>query len=915
MTPSSHLTRIHLSPRRVALLFTTLLLLVAGVWAVDQAAARRASRPSAQVSPIHPVFSLRDDNGNNVLHSGAAMSLRTTCGACHDTAFIETHSFHSDLGFSSLTAAGETGSGNLWDTSPGLFGKFDPLTYRYLSVPGDERLDLSTAGWLQVMGPRISGGGPGTTSREGKPLQDSSLSLVESSVLTPEGTVAAWNWAKSDGLEMNCLLCHSPEPNNAARLAQIEAGAFGNASTATMLGSGIVEQNGNAWQWNEDAFSADGRLKQQFVRIQDPTNENCGLCHGTIHTDKEPLVLDACDTDQLQTATTGQVISAQKINASGLNLAGKSELSYAWDIHAERGLKCTDCHYALNNPVHDQETSGKQISHLIYDPRRLELGEYIERPDHNLARGQSAQVTVDAVSKATMRRCESCHDAVPAHNDWLPYTERHMQEVACETCHIPEMHAPAIESYDWTVITPDGEPATACRGIEGSSTVTDLVTGFAPVLMQRLNADGNLVLAPYNLISAWYWIYDDANGNVRPVRQVDLQAAYLLDGAYRPEIMAAFDGNGDGQVSAQELRIDTAAQQDVVRSQLQALGLGNPRIYGQVQPYSISHNVVRGAAATRACQTCHNDESKLDASFTLAAHTPGGVIPQFVSDSNVQATGKLAQQGSALVYQPDLKADGVYLFGHSRYDWLDWAGALIFLATLAGVAAHATLRMLAARRNPPHHHQTERVYMYDGYERFWHWLQTITIMVLLFTGLIIHRPDRFGMFSFRYMVLIHNALAVVLVFNAALSLFWHLTSGQIQQFLPRPRGFFDQAIVQAKFYLKGIFKGSEHPFEKTYRQKLNPLQQLTYLGLLNVLLPLQIVTGTLMWGVQQWPTVANLLGGLPFLGPLHSIVAWLFATFIILHVYLTTTGDTVTEDIKAMITGWENVPVHESHHA
>ncbi len=46
--------------------------------------------------------------------------------------------------------------------------------------------------------------------------------------------------------------------------------------------------------------------------------------------------------------------------------------------------------------------------------------------------------------------------------------------------------------------------------------------------------------------------------------------------------------------------------------------------------------------------------------------------------------------------------------------------------------------------------------------------------------------------------------------------------------------------------------------------------QISYFGLLNVLLPFQIITGALMWGVQQWPQVATMLGGLPFLAPLHT---------------------------------------------
>lgn len=902
------------SARRNLLLSLALLALLGlGAWTANQVLAGPRPVPASQASPIHPAFAVLDADGNNVLDSGAAVSLSQTCGACHDTAFIEEHSFHADLGLSSLTEAGLAGTGTPWDTSTGLFGKFDPLTYRYLTPQGDERLDLSTAGWLQVLGPRASGGGPATTARNGQPLLSGDLSQPEAAILDPaSGQAEDWDWGKSGVMELNCLLCHTPAPNNTARIERLQAGQFGDAVTATLLGSGIVEATDGGWAWNPDAFDANRELKPEMARIQDPTNQNCAQCHGLVHEGSDPLLLDACDLSQQQTATTGQVISGQKISDSGLNLAGKSSLTHAWDVHAERGLKCTDCHYSLNNPVHYQESGDNQLSHLLYDPRRLEIGEYIERPDHTLARGQSAQISVAPESKATMRRCESCHDAVATHSDWLPYAERHMQEVACETCHVPQLFAPAIQSTDWTVIQADGSPVTACRGIEGEDTVTDLVTGFQPVLMQRTNVDGQSLLAPYNLLSAWFWVYEDANGNVRPVRQIDLEMAFLMDGVYRPEIIAAFDRNGDGALAEVELAIDNEAREAAVRAQLEALGLRSPRIYGQVQPYSINHNVVRGEAATSDCQACHTDDSSLVAPMVLAGHVPGGVLPEFVHQGvNVTASGAMALEDGALTYRPDPQADGVYIFGHNRIHWIDWAGALIFVGALLLIGAHATLRVVSNRRRRKETVRTQPVYMYDRYERFWHWLQTITIILLFLTGLVIHRPDMFGLFAFRHMVTVHNALALVLIANAGLALFWHVTTGQIRQFIPRPRGFFDQAIVQAKYYLQGIFHGKEHPFEKSYRQKLNPLQQITYFGLLNLLLPFQILTGALMWGVQQWPEVATMLGGLPFLAPFHTLIAWLLATFVVAHVYLTTTGATPTEDIKAMVTGWENVAVHE----
>jgi thiosulfate reductase cytochrome b subunit len=60
--------------------------------------------------------------------------------------------------------------------------------------------------------------------------------------------------------------------------------------------------------------------------------------------------------------------------------------------------------------------------------------------------------------------------------------------------------------------------------------------------------------------------------------------------------------------------------------------------------------------------------------------------------------------------------------------------------------------------------------------------------------------------------------------------------------------FTDAAIRQARFYLYGIFKGEKHPLDAHPRRKLHPLQKITYLALLNILLPFQIVTGLLMWG-------------------------------------------------------------------
>jgi thiosulfate reductase cytochrome b subunit len=422
-----------------------------------------------------------------------------------------------------------------------------------------------------------------------------------------------------------------------------------------------------------------------------------------------------------------------------------------------------------------------------------------------------------------------------------------------------------------------------------------------------------MLLAPYNLITTFYWVYRDAAGNRRPVRLADLKAAFLDNGAHAAEIVAAFDTNADGRLVRSELVIDTPTKEQLIQQRLGALGLADVRIEGLVQPYSINHGVTRGEHALSDCRDCHSESSRVAQAMLLADHAP--VTPVFATDNNVAGTGQMvAAADGALYYQPLPANDRMYVFGSSRVAWIDQLGLFALAGTLFGVLGHGSLRFIAARRRPHGHAPTRRVRMYDAYRRFWHWLQAASIIALLLTGLVIHRPDLFAAFSFRGVVTLHNILAVILVVNAALSFFYHVATERMREYLPRFYGFFDDSILQAKYYISGIFKGEPHPFEKRPDSRMNPIQKLTYFGILNVLLPAQIASGALIWGAQRWPEIAATLGGLPFLASVHALVAWLFASFIIGHVYLTTTGPTPLEAIRGMVTGFEEVETHDDKH-
>jgi thiosulfate reductase cytochrome b subunit len=202
----------------------------------------------------------------------------------------------------------------------------------------------------------------------------------------------------------------------------------------------------------------------------------------------------------------------------------------------------------------------------------------------------------------------------------------------------------------------------------------------------------------------------------------------------------------------------------------------------------------------------------------------------------------------------------------------------------------------------------KRVYLYSAFERIWHWLQALTILLLLITGIEIHAPDRLPLFGFAHATVLHEALALFTIANAFLALFYHLTTGAIRQFFPQPRDFFSLAIAQIGYYTKGIFTGAPHPFAHDPQHKLNVLQQVTYLAVLNIALPLQVATGVLMWKANAWSGLVDRLGGLHAVATVHVVCAWSFAAFLVMHLYLTTTGRTPTAHLRAMVLGWEEVP-------
>ncbi len=89
----------------------------------------------------------------------------------------------------------------------------------------------------------------------------------------------------------------------------------------------------------------------------------------------------------------------------------------------------------------------------------------------------------------------------------------------------------------------------------------------------------------------------------------------------------------------------------------------------------------------------------------------------------------------------------------------------------------------------------------------------------------------------------------------------------------------------------------------------NVLQKVAYLAVLALLIPLMILTGlTMSPGLDAtWPWLVDLFGGRQSARSIHFICAWLIAGFIIVHVVMVILAGPINE-IRSMITGRYRLP-------
>ena len=205
----------------------------------------------------------------------------------------------------------------------------------------------------------------------------------------------------------------------------------------------------------------------------------------------------------------------------------------------------------------------------------------------------------------------------------------------------------------------------------------------------------------------------------------------------------------------------------------------------------------------------------------------------------------------------------------------------------------------------------KRVYIHPAPVRVWHWINAAGFVFLILTGFQIRYADILKIIPLRDAIVIHNYVGFIIIINYFIWLIYYLGSTKIKIYIPDPRILLGLAIRQIKFYAYGIFKGDPNPHTMDPENKFNALQQQSYLGIMLLLLPAQMITGVFLWKVRGYSEYINLLGGLKIIDTIHVVLFFVFTTFVVAHMYLATLGHTPLAHFKAMFTGYEEEHEHE----
>ncbi len=206
-----------------------------------------------------------------------------------------------------------------------------------------------------------------------------------------------------------------------------------------------------------------------------------------------------------------------------------------------------------------------------------------------------------------------------------------------------------------------------------------------------------------------------------------------------------------------------------------------------------------------------------------------------------------------------------------------------------------------------------RMLLYPLWLRSWHWINATLFVVLIATGISLHYSATNNLYmSFESAIVAHNTAGILLSLNFIFYTLFNIISGNYKQYIPPIAGMTKRLILQGRYYVWGVFRGEEHPYHTSEEMKFNPLQQVSYFGIMFILMPIICISGTLLMFPELAPEKFLGMGGVWPMAIIHIVVGYFLSLFMFGHIYLATHGDTLLSNFKSMFTGYHEHTVHKN---
>lgn len=212
----------------------------------------------------------------------------------------------------------------------------------------------------------------------------------------------------------------------------------------------------------------------------------------------------------------------------------------------------------------------------------------------------------------------------------------------------------------------------------------------------------------------------------------------------------------------------------------------------------------------------------------------------------------------------------------------------------------------------------EKVFVYDGPLRLWHWVNALCIVILCVTGYLIASPpptvpgEASDHFVLGWIRMIHFATAQMATVAFIGRLYWAWAGNEhTQQIFLLPvwsKKWWGELLFEAKWY------SFIEPWPKKYVGH-NPLAQFGMFFLFVLPFIVQMFTGfalyaegqgTDTWWFAAFGWVFDVMGDSFTVHTYHRLMMWVIVVFMMIHIYAALREDIMSRQslISTMISGW-----------